>query len=230
MASRALAATAKSADDYLAVYGDLLDRADHPVILHWLGDMFDPALTGYWGSADVAQATETVLEVIASNPAKVDGVKVSLLDPAHEIGLRRRLPAGVRLYTGDDFNYPGLIRGDELGHSDALLGVFDGIARPAAAALRALDTGDLTAYDALMEPTVSLSRHIFQTPTFHYKTGLVFLAYLNGHQDHFRMVGGLEAARDADHLRELVRLAGIAGVLDDPELAAARLAATVGAA
>jgi hypothetical protein len=228
MASRALAASAQSAEDYIAVYGSLLEQAENPVILHWLGDMFDPALAGYWGSADVAQATATVLELIRANPAKVDGIKVSLLDAGHEIALRRALPEGVRLYTGDDFNYPDLIKGDEVGHSDALLGIFDGIARPAAQALRALDAGDSATYDALMAPTVALSRHIFQAPTFNYKTGLVFLAYLNGHQDHFRMVGGLETSRDAAHLTELVRLAGIAGVLDDPELAAARLAETVG--
>jgi hypothetical protein len=225
MASRALAASARSADDYLAVYGTLLEQADSPVILHWLGDMFDPALTGYWGSADVAQATETVLALIRANPAKVDGLKVSLLDAEHEVGLRRALPEGVRLYTGDDFNYPDLIKGDDLGHSDALLGIFDGIARPAAKALRALDAGDTDTYDALLAPTVALARHIFRAPTFNYKTGLVFLAYLNGHQDHFRMVGGLESARDAAHLAELARLAGLAGVLDDPELAAKRLTA-----
>ena len=220
MASRAMAASAQSAEDYLTVYGSLLNQASNPVILHWLGDMFDPALAGYWGSADIPTAMATVLELINANPAKVDGIKVSLLDADYEIELRRRLPEGVRLYTGDDFNYPELIKGDEHGHSDALLGIFDGIARPASQALRALDRGDLATYDRLMGPTVALSRHIFEKPTFHYKTGLVFLAYLNGHQDHFRMVGGLETARDAEHLTELLRLAEIAGVLDDPELAA----------
>ncbi|MFL6111933.1 MAG: DUF993 family protein [Catenulispora sp.] len=219
MASRALAASARSAGDYLAVYGALLSQSSNPVILHWLGDMFDPALAGYWGSKHIPTAMATVLELINAHPAQVDGIKVSLLNADHEIELRRRLPPGVRLYTGDDFNYPELIKGDELGHSDALLGIFDGIARPAAQALRALDSGDLATYDRLMEPTVALSRHIFEKPTFHYKTGLVFLAYLNGYQDHFRMVGGLETARDAVHLIELYRLARLAGVIEDPELA-----------
>jgi hypothetical protein len=227
MASRALAASARSADDYLSVYSELLEQAENPVILHWLGAMFDPALAGYWGSDDVEEATATVLALIRANPAKVDGIKVSLLDAGHEVRLRRELPEGVRLYTGDDFHYPELIKGDALGHSDALLGIFDGIARPAARALQALDRGDLEAYDSLMEPTVALSRHIFRTPTFHYKTGLVFLAYLNGHQDHFRMVGGQESGRDAAHLRELHQLALPTGVLDDPDLAAARLAAVL---
>jgi hypothetical protein len=229
MASRAMAASAQSADDYLAVYGSLLNQASHPVILHWLGDMFDPALAGYWGSSDIPTAMATVLDLIKADPRKVDGIKVSLLDADHEIELRRRLPEGVRLYTGDDFNYPDLIKGDADGHSDALLGIFDGIARPASQALRALDRDDLETYDRLMEPTIALSRHIFEKPTFHYKAGLVFLAYLNGHQDHFRMVGGLETARDAEHLTELLRLAEIAGVIDDPELAAARFEAVVGA-
>lgn len=227
MASRALASSARSAEDYLTVYREILDHAEHPVILHWLGAMFDPSLAGYWGSPDVGEATATVLALIRENPGRVDGIKVSLLDADHEIRLRRELPEGVRLYTGDDFHYPELVKGDAAGHSDALLGIFDGIARPASRALIALDRGDLEAYDALMEPTVTLSRHIFRTPTFHYKTGLVFLAYLNGHQDHFRMVGGLETGRDAAHLAELHRLAGPAGVLDDPELAAARLAAVL---
>ncbi|NUR25841.1 MAG: DUF993 family protein, partial [Catenulispora sp.] len=228
MASRAMAASATSADDYLAVYGDLLSQASDPVILHWLGDMFDPALTGYWGSEDIPTAAmATVLDLIDAHRAKVDGIKVSLLNADYEIELRRRLPEGVRLYTGDDFNYPELIKGDALGHSDALLGIFDGIARPAAQALRALDDGDLETYDRLMTPTIALSRHIFEKPTFHYKTGLVFLAHLNGHQDHFRMVGGLETARDAAHLTELYRLAQTANVIDDPDLAEARFKAVV---
>ena len=227
MASRALAASARSTEDYLTTYRSLLDQASNPVILHWLGDMFDPALSGYWGSSDIPTAMSTVLELINANPAKVDGIKVSLLDADYEIELRRQLPEGVRLYTGDDFNYPDLITGDEAGHSDALLGIFDGIARPASQALQALDRGDLETYDRLMAPTVELSRHIFEKPTFNYKTGLVFLAYLNGHQDHFKMVGGLETARDAAHLTELLRLAEIAGVIDDPELAAARFEAVV---
>ncbi|NUP52433.1 MAG: DUF993 family protein, partial [Catenulispora sp.] len=227
MASRALAATAQSAEDYFTVYTPLLTQASNPVILHWLGDMFDPALTGYWGSQDIPTAMDTVLDLINAHPTKVDGIKVSLLNADYEIDLRRRLPPGVRLYTGDDFNYPDLIKGDESGHSDALLGIFDGIARPASQALRALDTGDLDTYDRLMTPTIALSRHIFERPTFNYKTGLVFLAYLNGHQDHFRMVGGLETARDAAHLTELYRLAQIAGVIDDPDLAGARFKTVV---
>jgi dihydrodipicolinate synthase/N-acetylneuraminate lyase len=227
MASRALAASARSAEDYLATYSALLNQASNPVILHWLGDMFDPALAGYWGSSDIPTTIDTVLELIGANAAKVDGVKVSLLNADYEIELRRRLPEGVRLYTGDDFNYPTLIKGDEVGHSDALLGIFDGIARPASQALQALDRGDLATYDRLMNPTIALSRHIFEKPTFNYKTGLVFLAYLNGHQDHFRMVGALETARDAAHLTELLRLAQIAGVIDDPERAAARFAEVV---
>ncbi|GAA2043674.1 dihydrodipicolinate synthase family protein [Catenulispora yoronensis] len=227
MASRALAASARSAEDYLEVYGSLLAQSSNPVILHWLGDMFDPALAGYWGSRDIPTATATVLELINAHPDKVDGIKVSLLKAEYEIDLRRRLPEGVRLYTGDDFNYPELIKGDELGHSDALLGIFDGIARPASQALHALDEGDLETYDRLMTPTIALSRHIFETPTFHYKAGLVFLAYLNGHQDHFRMVGGLETARDAAHLTELYRLARVAGVVDDADLAEARFQAVV---
>ncbi|MEY9857483.1 hypothetical protein ABH935_003091 [Catenulispora sp. GAS73] len=227
MASRAMAASARSAEDYLTVYGSLLNQASNPVILHWLGDMFDPSLAGYWGSADIPTAMATVLELINADPAKVDGIKISLLNADYELELRSKLPEGVRLYTGDDFNYPELIKGDGAGHSDALLGIFDGIARPASQALRALDRGDLEAYDRLMGPTVELSRHIFEKPTFNYKTGLVFLAYLNGHQDHFKMVGGLETARGAAHLTELLRLAEIAGVIDDPELAAARFAAVV---
>jgi hypothetical protein len=223
MASRAMAASAQSAEDYLTVYGSLLNQASNPVILHWLGDMFDPALAGYWGSSDIPTAMATVLDLIAADPAKVDGIKVSLLDADHEVELRRKLPEGVRLYTGDDFNYPGLIKGDESGHSDALLGIFDGIARPASQALQALDRGDLQTYDRLMEPTVELSRHIFEKPTFHYKTGLVFLAYLNGHQDHFRMVGGFEGARSVVHLSELFVLADRAGLLLDGERAARRM-------
>ena len=229
MASRAMAASAQSADDYLTVYGSLLDQASNPVILHWLGDMFDPALAGYWGSSDIPTAMATVLELINANPQKVDGIKVSLLNADYEIELRRRLPEGVRLYTGDDFNYPGLIKGDDAGHSDALLGIFDGVAPAASVALQAFDAGDVATFRAVIEPTVPLSRHIFKKPTHAYKTGIVFLAYLNGHQDHFRMVGGLETARDAEHLTELLRLAEIAGVIDDPELAAERFEAVVGA-
>ena len=206
------------------MYARVLGGLERPAILHWLGPMFDPALAGYWGDARLDAAAETMLAVIADNAAKVDGVKVSLLDHEREIALRRRLPDGVKLYTGDDFDYPELIAGDEHGHSHALLGIFDAIAPAAAAALQALDAGDRAAYDAILAPTVPLSRHIFAAPTYHYKTGIVFLAYLNGHQDHFRMVGGRESARSVTHLAELLVLADAARLLDDPERAAARAA------
>jgi hypothetical protein len=223
MASRALAAAASGADDYRAVYGSLLEQASSPVILHWLGDMFDPLLTGYWGSGDLDAAADVVLDIIEANVDKVDGIKVSLLDASQEVALRRRLPEGVRMYTGDDFNYPELIRGDGEQHSDALLGIFDAIAPAAAAAMHALDDGDLDRYDALLAPTVPLSRHIFAAPTPYYKTGVVFLAYLNGHQQHFRMVAGLESGRSVLHLAELFVLADQAGLLRDPELASERM-------
>ncbi|WIM96353.1 dihydrodipicolinate synthase family protein [Actinoplanes oblitus] len=222
MCSRHLAAAARDADDYLSVYRSLLELSDQPVVLHWLGTAFDPALEGYWGSSDVDKATETVLELINGNPAKVDGIKISLLDAEHEIRLRRRLPAGVRLYTGDDFNYPELIRGDDQGHSDALLGIFAAIAPAAAAAFAALDRGDLDEYDRIFAPTVPLSRHIFEKPTFYYKTGIVFLAWLAGHQSHFTMVGGLQSGRSVPHFARLIELADAAGLLPDPDLAAHR--------
>ncbi len=192
MASRALAAGARSAGDYLEVYRALLGQADRPVILHWLGEAFDPALRGYWGSADFGAAAETVLELIDQAGGQVDGIKLSVLDAGQEVELRRRLPPGVRLYTGDDFNYAGLIRGDAAGHSDALLGAFAAITAPAAAALRALDSGDVAGYDAAMGPTVPLSRLIFEPPTYYYKAGVAFLAWLNGLQPHFAMLGGLQ--------------------------------------
>jgi len=223
MASRALAATATSADAYVRVYDRVLSEVREPVIIHWLGAMFDPALAGYWGSADLDQATETCLDILASHAGKVDGVKVSLLDKEREIALRRRLPSGVRMYTGDDFNYPELILGDEEGASDALLGIFDAIAPAASAALAALDRGDRREFTAIFEPTVPLARHIFRAPTRFYKTGVVFLAFLNGHQAHFRMIGGQESARSIAHLAEIFRLADRAGLLDDPELATARM-------
>ena len=215
MASRALAAAASGADDYRAVYGELLDGAASPVILHWLGEMFDPALAGYWGESPA----DVVVSIIEAHPEKVDGIKVSLLDASAEVALRERLPAGVRMYTGDDFNYPSLIRSG----SDALLGIFDAIAPAAAAALHALDDGEEERYEALLAPTVPLARHIFAAPTPYYKTGVVFLAFLNGHQRHFRMVGGLESARSVLHLAELFVLADRAGLLRDPELASARM-------
>ena len=195
------------------------------MILHWLGEAFDPQLRGYWGSTDVATATDTFLGLVREHAAKVDGVKVSLLSAEHETGLRAALPAGVRLYTGDDFNYPELIRGDGTHHSDALLGAFAAVAPAASAALTALDDGDLATYDAAMAPTLPLSRHLFEAPTFHYKTGIAFLAWLNGHQRGFTMVGGLQSARSAVHLGRVLELAGDAGLLRDPDLAASRMRA-----
>ena len=230
MASRALAACAKTPDDYLQVYDHLLTQLTQPVILHWLGDMFDPALAGYWGTHDLDVAMEVCLSLIKRHAAKIDGIKISLLDANREIAMRRQLPAGIRMYTGDDFNYPELIRGDEQGYSHALLGIFDAIAPAAAAALHALDVGDSTSYSAILAPTVPLSRHIFQAPTYYYKTGVVFLAYLNGHQSHFRMVAGLESARSIMHLVGLFVLADKAGLLRDPELAVERMRWVLGVA
>ncbi|SCG44018.1 dihydrodipicolinate synthase family protein [Micromonospora rifamycinica] len=222
MCSRHLAAAATGPDDYLRVYDELLTAADQPVVLHWLGDMFDPALAGYWGSADLDEATETVLHLIKQHQGRVDGIKVSLLDADREVALRRRLPAGVRLYTGDDFHYPELIRGDAQGHSDALLGVFAAIAPAAATALAALDAGDPDRYDAAFAPTLPLARHLFATPTWFYKTGIVFLAWLAGHQEHFTMLAGQQSGRSPAHLARLLVLADDAGLLPDAELAAAR--------
>ena len=222
MASRHLAAIAQTADDYRYVYDRVLSETDTEVILHWLGPMFDPALAGYWGSDDVAAATETFLELLRDQHAKVDGVKVSLLDLDHEVRLRKALPTGVRLYTGDDFNYVDLIRGDGQAYSDALLGIFAAIAPAASSALQALDQGDMDTYTSVFEPTVALSRHIFCAPTFHYKAGIAFLAWLNGHQAGYTMVGGLQSARDLIHLADIIRLADDANLLADPELAAKR--------
>ena len=223
MASRALVRVAKSPDDYVKVYSRVLAEAEHPVILHWLGDMFDPALKGYWGSTSFAPAMETCMAVIAANAAKVDGIKISLLDDGKEITMRRRLPAAVKMYTGDDFNYPALIAGDEAGYSHALLGIFDAIAPAASAALTALTKGDMRKYEALMAPTVPLSRLIFRAPTQYYKTGIVFLAWLNGHQDHFVMVNGAQAMRPLPYFTEIFRLADEARLLPDPELAVRRM-------
>jgi hypothetical protein len=223
MASRQLAALAQGADDYLAVYDELLGQVREPVILHWLGEAFDPHLRGYWGSTDVDTATDTFLDLVKAHADTVDGVKVSLLSADHESGLRARLPAGVRLYTGDDFNYPDLIRGDGEHHSDALLGAFAAIAPAASAALTALDAGDVATYDAEMAPTLPLSRHVFETPTWHYKTGIAFLSWLCGHQPGFAMVGGLQSARSVVHLGRLFALANDARLLPDPDLAAHRL-------
>jgi len=224
MASRALAARGRGPADYLEVYGELLKQADRPVILHWLGEAFDPALRGYWGSPDFDAAAGTVLELIERAGGQVDGIKLSVLDAGREVALRRRLPAGVRLYTGDDFNYAPLIRGDADGsHSDALLGAFAAIAAPAAAAVAALDRDDLTGYDAAMEPTVPLSRLIFEPPTYHYKVGVAFLAWLNGLQSHFAMLGELQRQRPATHLIRVFELAAAARALTQPELAVERM-------
>jgi hypothetical protein len=223
MASRALVAVAQSPDDYLRVYDRILRQTKQPVILHWLGEMFDPALAGYWGSGDHLAAMDTCVDLINSHAAKVDGVKISLLSAEKEIAMRRRLAPGVRMYTGDDFNYAELIAGDDLGYSHALLGIFDAIAPAASAALARLGAGDEAGFHAILAPTVPLSRHIFKAPTRFYKTGVVFLAYLNGLQDHFVMLGGQQSARSLVHLAELFRLADKAGVLRDPDLATQRM-------
>src|SRR6187397_2958243 len=207
MASRALVKAARSPDDYAKVYGRILSQVKEPVIIHWLGEMFDPALEGYWGHRDHKEAMTVAVDVIADHAAKVDGVKISLLDKDKEIAMRRRLPQGVRMYTGDDFNYAELIAGDAQGYSDALLGIFDAIAPAASAALGALAAEDLETFHAILAPTVPLSRHIFKAPTRFYKTGVVLMAYLNGHQEHFTMVGGQERTRSTLHLAELFRLA-----------------------
>jgi len=223
MASRALAAVARHAEDYASVYATVLSQVRHPAILHWLGPMFDPALNGYWGATTISEAAENCLNIIRAHKEKIDGIKISLLDADLEISMRRQLPQNVRMYTGDDFNYEDLILGDDHGYSDALLGIFDAIAPAASMALSALDAGDVPRYRQLLAPTVPLSRHIFASPTQHYKTGVVFLAYLNGFQSHFRMVGGLESARSVMHLCELFVLADRARVLRDPERAARRM-------
>ena len=229
MASRALARAARGPDDYARVYDRVLSGLSQPAILHWLGEMFDPALEGYWGSGDHMAAMDTALSVIDANAAKVDGIKISLLSAEKEISMRRRLPGGVAMYTGDDFNYPDLIAGDEAGYSHALLGIFDPIAGAAARALSQLAAGDAAGYHATFAPTVPLSRHIFRAPTRFYKTGVVFMAYLNGHQDHFTMIGGQESTRSTLHLAQIVRLANDAGLFADPEQAAARARAVFAA-
>jgi hypothetical protein len=223
MASTHLCAIATGPDDYLRAYSKLLAGTDGPVILHWLGPMFDPALAGYWGSADLAAAAEVFLTLVRDHEAKIDGVKLSLLDAAFERSLRAALPASVRLYTGDDFNYPELIKGDGERHSDALLGAFAAIAPAASAALQALDQDDLAGYGAAIDPTLELSRHIFAAPTQYYKTSIAFLAWLNGHQPNFTMIGGLHSGRSAAHLLRTYGLAAAAGVIEDPGLAARRL-------
>ena len=229
MASRALARVAKSPADYERVYDRILSQAKQPVVLHWLGDMFDPALAGYWGTKDVDAAMDTALGIIAAHPDKVDGIKISLLDKDKEIAMRRRLPPGVRMYTGDDFNYAELIAGDGVGSepthgkSDALLGIFDAIAPAASAALGALAQGNEKKFHDILGPTVPLSRHIFAAPTRFYKTGVVFMAWLNGHQKHFTMVGGQQSTRSLQHFAELFRLADAANLLEQPELAVRRM-------
>jgi len=230
MASRALARAARTPDDYVAVYDRVLSAARQPVGLHWLGAMFDPALAGYWGGGSFDRDTEVCLAIIAAHRDKVDGIKLSLLDAGKEIALRARLPAGVKMYTGDDFNYPELMAGADGQHSHALLGIFDAIAPAASGALAALAAGDEAQFRAILDPTVPLARHVFRSPTRFYKTGVVFLAYLNGHQQHFTMIGGQESARSVLHLAELFRLADAAGLLRDPDLAAHRMRAVLAVA
>jgi hypothetical protein len=227
MASRALARLGRNTDDYAKVYGRLLSQVAKPVIVHWLGEMFDPALAGYWGTADLDKAMDAAVAIINANAAKVDGVKVSLLDKQREIDMRGRLDGRVKMYTGDDFNYAELIAGDQKGFSHALLGIFDAIAPAASYALSRLAAGDAAGFRDVLGPTVSLSRHIFKAPTRFYKTGVVFMAYLNGHQDHFTMIGGQESARSTAHLAELFRLADRAGLLANPELAMRRMKAVL---
>ncbi|MFZ1908554.1 MAG: DUF993 family protein, partial [Burkholderiales bacterium] len=213
----------RSPEDYARVYDRILAQVRQPVIIHWLGEMFDPALEGYWGAKDHDAAMDTCLDVLRRNAARVDGIKISLLDKDKEIRMRRRLPAGLRMYTGDDFDFAELIEGDAEGHSDALLGIFDVIAPAASHALSALATGGTAEYREALAPTVPLSRHVFRAPTRFYKTGVVFMAWLNGHQDHFIMVGGQQSARNLLHLAELFRLADAAGLLAEPSLACARM-------
>ena len=223
MASRALAACASSPDDYVGVYDRILSQVGEPVIIHWLGGMFDPALEGYWGHADHGEAMSICLSVIEAHAEKVDGIKISLLDKDREIAMRRRLPAGVRMFTGDDFNFAELIAGDGERHSDALLGIFDAIAPAASAALGRLSNGDVEGFTDLLAPAVPLSRHIFRAPTRFYKTGVVLMAYLNGHQDHFVMIGGQQSTRSIVHMAEIFRLADRAGLLRDADLAVERM-------
>ncbi|GKY90010.1 dihydrodipicolinate synthase family protein [Sinisalibacter aestuarii] len=223
MASRAMARVATSPADYVRLYGELLDACDHPAILHWLGEMFDPALAGYWGADRFEDALETVVGIIEANAAKVDGIKISLLDKDKEVILRNRLPKSVKMYTGDDFNYPELIAGDGVGYSHALLGIFDPLAPAAAHAVDLLGKGDAAGFRAVLDPTVPLARLIFRAPTQYYKTGVVFLAWLNGFQDHFVMLNGAQALRPLPYFTEVFRLADGCGLLRDPDLAIARM-------
>lgn len=228
MASRALVKAAKGPEDYIRLYSEVLTACDHPVVLHWLGEMFDPALAGYWGASNFDDALETALTVISENVAKVDGIKISLLDKDKEIQMRRRLPAGVKMYTGDDFNYPELIEGDAQGYSHALLGIFDPLAPAAAYAVKMLGEGDAASFRATLDPTVPLAQLIFRAPTQYYKTGVVFLAWLNGFQDHFIMLNGAQAARPLPYFTEVFRLADGCGLLRDPELAVQRMKKLLG--
>ena len=228
MASRALVKAAKGPEDYIKIYSDVLNACDHPVILHWLGDMFDPALAGYWGAADFENALETALAVINANVAKVDGIKISLLDKDKEIQMRRRLPKGVKMYTGDDFNYPELIEGDDQGYSHALLGIFDPLAPAAAYAVSKLAEGDAKSFRATLDPTVSLARLVFRPPTQFYKTGVVFIAWLNGFQDHFVMLNGAQSMRPLPYFTEVFRLADGCGLLRNPDLAVQRMKTLLG--
>ena len=225
MASRALARVAQSPEDYVSIYSDVLNACDQPVILHWLGDMFDPQLAGYWGSDNFADTLDTVVQIIEANVAKVDGIKISLLDAHKEVQLRRRLPEGVKMYTGDDFNYPELIEGDEQGHSHALLGIFDPLAPAAAYAVSKLSEGDARSFRDTLDPTVPLARHIFRAPTQYYKTGVVFLAWLNGFQDHFIMLNGAQSTRSLPYFTDCFKMADGCGLLRDPDLAVERMGA-----
>jgi len=225
MASRALARIAASPDDYRKVYGRILSQTRDKVVLHWLGDMFDPQLKGYWGSENFDTALDTVLSIIEENRAKVEGIKISLLDNACEVALRNRLPGDVLCFTGDDFNYAELIEGDGKKYSHALLGIFDAVAPSASKALTSLAAGDVATFRAVIEPTVPLSRKIFEAPTQYYKAGVVFLAWLNGHQRHFTMPAGMQSARGVLHYADIFRLADKANVLDMPDMAAERMKA-----
>lgn len=223
MASRALARIARSQEDYAKVYNHILANAREKVVLHWLGDMFDPQLKGYWGSDRFEDALDTVISIIEANHEKVEGIKISLLEERYEIALRNRLPDGILCFTGDDFNYAPLIEGDGNKHSHALLGIFDAVAPQASSALAALADGDNARFRAIIEPTVPLSRKIFEAPTQYYKAGVVFLAWLNGHQSHFTMPAGMQSARSILHYTDIFRLADQANVLDNPDLAVTRM-------
>jgi len=231
MASRHLARAARSAADYESVYRRVLDAATAPVVLHWLGTAFDPQLEGYFGSLDTAEASATLLRIIGEDPSRVRGVKMSLLDDAAEVAVREQLPEGVRMLTGDDFHFSHLIVGEdgadggaqqEGTFSHALLGAFAATAPAASAAVQALDRGDRAEARRILDDAERLARHVFSTPTFHYKTGVAFLSWLNGHQQAFSMVGGMHAARSLPHLSRTVELAAATGNLEDPPLAAAR--------